>query len=77
MKSQVKIFVIIIESVYIYFNETKGRNHFIFVETILREGTYTREQILDALSSRKYEDIMAFYLLLGLRNIEVNINLSY
>ncbi|CAF4856839.1 unnamed protein product, partial [Rotaria magnacalcarata] len=37
------------------------------IEAILRETNYPREQILDSLTSRKYDDIMAFYLLLGLR----------
>lgn len=44
---------------------------FVHLETMIRDSTYVREQILDSLSSRKYDDIMAFYLLLGLRNIEV------
>jgi len=42
-----------------------------FLETILRDGTYARDQVLDSLVSRKYDDIMAFYLLLGLRTTEV------
>jgi len=39
------------------------------IEMILRDGTYTREQILESLSTRKYDDILAHYLLLGLRTI--------
>ena len=39
---------------------------------MLRDSSYAREQILDSLTSRKYDDIMAFYLLLGLRTTEVN-----
>lgn len=42
------------------------------LETMLREGTYTREQIIDSLTARKYDDITAFYLLLGLRTNEVS-----
>ena len=42
------------------------------VETIIRDSAYTREQIMDSLTSRKYDDIMAFYLLLGIRTDEVN-----
>ncbi|CAF0793378.1 unnamed protein product [Adineta steineri] len=42
------------------------------IEAILRDATYSREQILDSLSTRKYDDIMAHYLLLGLRSIEVD-----
>jgi len=40
------------------------------IETILREGNHSREQILDSLSSRKYDDIMAYYLLLAVRPAE-------
>ncbi|UJR30790.1 hypothetical protein I4U23_018309 [Adineta vaga] len=43
------------------------------IENMLRDGSYTREQILDSLTSRKYDDIMAFYLLLGLRNTETDV----
>lgn len=50
------------------------KSSFFFLESILRDGSYTREQILDSLTSRKYDDIMAFYLLLGIRATEVNIN---
>ena len=46
-------------------------DEFAIVDTIVRDGTYAREQILDSLSSRKYDDIMAFYLLLGLRTTDV------
>ncbi|CAF0849941.1 unnamed protein product [Adineta ricciae] len=42
------------------------------IETMLRDSSYTREQILDSLTSRKYDDIMAFYLLLGLRTTETD-----
>ncbi|CAF1369203.1 unnamed protein product [Rotaria magnacalcarata] len=43
------------------------------IEAILRETNYPREQILDSLTSRKYDDIMAFYLLLGLRTNETDL----
>jgi hypothetical protein len=39
------------------------------IEIIMRDG-FSREQILDSLISRKYDDIMAFYLLLGVRSNE-------
>jgi len=42
------------------------------IEAIIRDSTYAREQILDSLSTRKYDDIMAFYLLLAMRTNEVN-----
>ena len=42
------------------------------LETIIRDTNHTREQILDSLTSRKYDDIMAHYLLLGIRQAEVN-----
>jgi MAP/microtubule affinity-regulating kinase len=42
------------------------------IETIIRDSAYNREQIIDSLTSRKYDDIMAFYLLLAIRTIEVN-----
>lgn len=35
------------------------------IDTIVRDTTYSREQVLDSLTSRKYDDIMAFYLLLA------------
>lgn len=41
------------------------------IETITRDGNYTREQVNESLNSRKYDDIMAHYLLLGLRTNEV------
>jgi MAP/microtubule affinity-regulating kinase len=44
------------------------------IETILRDGSYSREQILDSLSSRKYDDVMAFYLLLGLRATDSDVS---
>ncbi|CAF0793681.1 unnamed protein product [Rotaria sp. Silwood1] len=40
------------------------------IEIITRDGTYTREQVLDSLTQRKYDDIMAYYLLLGIRTNE-------
>ncbi|CAM4913064.1 unnamed protein product [Rotaria socialis] len=43
------------------------------IEAILRETNYSREQTLDSLTSRKYDDIMAFYLLLGLRTNEADL----
>jgi MAP/microtubule affinity-regulating kinase len=42
------------------------------IEAIIRDSTYAREQILDSLTTRKYDDIMAFYLLLAMRTNEVN-----
>jgi len=42
------------------------------IEAIIRDSTYTRDQILDSLTTRKYDDIMAFYLLLAMRTNEVN-----
>ncbi|CAF2879593.1 unnamed protein product [Rotaria sp. Silwood2] len=44
------------------------------IETILRDGSYTRDQIIDSLTSRKYDDMMAFYLLLGLRTTDSDIS---
>ncbi|CAF1316026.1 unnamed protein product [Rotaria sordida] len=44
------------------------------IETILRDGSYSREQIIDSITSRKYDDIMAFYLLLGLRATESDVS---
>lgn len=44
------------------------------IELILRDTTHKREQVLDSLTARKYDDIMAFYLLLGVRTNEVNIS---
>ncbi len=41
------------------------------VDVIVRDTTHRREQILDSLATRKYDDIMAFYLLLGIRSNEV------
>jgi len=41
------------------------------IDIIIRDSIYNREQILDSLTSRKYDDIMAFYLLLGIRTNEV------
>ena len=41
------------------------------LETIIRDTSHTREEIVDSLSSRKYDDIMAYYLLLGIRTTEV------
>lgn len=41
---------------------------------MLRDSSYSREQVLESLTSRKYDDVMAFYLLLGLRSAEVNID---
>ncbi|CAM2701408.1 unnamed protein product [Rotaria socialis] len=40
------------------------------IEIIIRDGNYTREQVLDSLTSRKYDDVMAYYLLLGIRTNE-------
>ena len=48
-----------------------NRTFFSHLENIIRDSTYAREQIVDSLSTRKYDDIMAFYLLLGLRKSEV------
>jgi MAP/microtubule affinity-regulating kinase len=42
------------------------------IEAIIRDSAHTREQILDSLTTRKYDDIMAFYLLLAMRTNEVN-----
>jgi len=47
------------------------------IEIIMRDSIYNRDQILDSLSSRKYDDIMAFYLLLGVRTNEVKIDLIF
>jgi MAP/microtubule affinity-regulating kinase len=47
------------------------------VDIIIRDTNYKREQILDSLTSRKYDDIMAFYLLLGVRSNEVKISLIF
>lgn len=44
------------------------------IELILRDTTHKREQVLDSLTARKYDDIMAFYLLLGVRTNEVNLS---
>jgi MAP/microtubule affinity-regulating kinase len=44
---------------------------FSHLENMIRDSTYVREQIVESLSTRKYDDIMAFYLLLGLRKSEV------
>jgi hypothetical protein len=65
--------MITIELVDLYSIENRYIQVFLsfFLETILRDGSYGREQILDSLSSRKYDDIMAFYLLLGLRTTDV------
>jgi MAP/microtubule affinity-regulating kinase len=41
------------------------------IEIIIRDSIYNREQVLDSLTLRKYDDIMAFYLLLGIRTNEV------
>jgi hypothetical protein len=72
MKNQVKILMITIELVNFYSIENKSIERFVCIlETILRDGSYPREQIIDSLSTRKYDDVMAFYLLLGLRPIEV------
>ena len=46
------------------------------IETIVRDTTHTREQILDSLTSRKYDDIMAFYLLLAMRTNENDTNVE-
>ncbi len=43
------------------------------IDIITRDSNYNREQVLDSLTSRKYDDIMAFYLLLGVRTNEVKI----
>lgn len=45
------------------------------IEIITRDGAYTRDQVVESLTSRKYDDIMAHYLLLGLRTHEVNIDI--
>ncbi len=71
MKNQVKILTIIIELVEFSLLKTKKRVLRFILEIIVRDGGYAREQILDSLTSRKYDDIMAFYLLLGLRTTEV------
>jgi len=42
------------------------------IETIIRDTNHTREQILDSLTSRKYDDIMAHYLLLAIRLTETD-----
>jgi len=47
------------------------------VDIIIRDTNYKREQVLDSLTSRKYDDIMAFYLLLGVRSNEVTIELIF
>jgi MAP/microtubule affinity-regulating kinase len=47
------------------------------IDIITRDSNYNREQVMDSLTSRKYDDIMAFYLLLGLRIIEVKKFLVY
>ena len=41
------------------------------IDIIIHDSIYNREQIIDSLVSRKYDDIMAFYLLLGIRANEV------
>ena len=43
------------------------------IDMIIRDGIFKREQVLDSLTARKYDDVMAFYLLLGVRTNEVNI----
>ncbi|CAF0992093.1 unnamed protein product [Adineta steineri] len=40
------------------------------IESIIRDGAYSRDQILDSLTTRKYDDIMAYYLLLAMRTNE-------
>jgi MAP/microtubule affinity-regulating kinase len=45
-------------------------NDTLRIDTIIRDSAYTREQIIDSLTSRKYDDIMAFYLLLAMRTNE-------
>ncbi|CAF0911570.1 unnamed protein product [Rotaria sordida] len=37
------------------------------IEIIIRDGAYTHEQVTESLNSRKYDDIMAYYLLLAIR----------
>ncbi|CAF0810215.1 unnamed protein product, partial [Didymodactylos carnosus] len=41
------------------------------IDMITRDGNYTRDQVLESLTMRRYDDIMAFYLLLGLRSSEL------
>lgn len=41
------------------------------IDVIVRDTVHNREQIVDSLTSRKYDDIMAFYLLLAVRTNEV------
>ena len=41
------------------------------IDTIVRDTAHTRDQVIDSLNSRKYDDIMAFYLLLAMRTHEV------
>lgn len=55
-----------------FYNEENFYFDLYFSESILRDGFYAREQVLESLTTRKYDDIMAFYLLLGLKQNEVN-----
>ena len=41
------------------------------IDIIMRDSAYTWEQVRESLSTRKYDDIMAFYLLLGTRTNQV------
>ncbi|CAF3903047.1 unnamed protein product [Didymodactylos carnosus] len=41
------------------------------IDIITRDGNYNRDQVFDSLTMRKYDDVMAFYLLLGLRSSEL------
>ena len=47
------------------------------IEIIMRDSAYSREQVHDSLSLRKYDDVMAYYLLLGIRTNEVDIFYPY
>ena len=46
------------------------------IDTIVRDTAYNREQVLDSLTSRKYDDIMAFYLLLAEPTSDSSSNLN-
>ncbi|CAF1066745.1 unnamed protein product [Adineta ricciae] len=40
------------------------------IEAMIRDSNFAREQVIESLTSRKYDDIMAYYLLLAVRTNE-------